>query len=268
MNGRIHMDVGELINLLPLWAVFLFTLTVCLIAVEAGSSLAGYALRRKKECATEAPLGSVVGAMLGLLAFILAFTFGMTANRFDTRKQLVLEEANAIGTTYLRAALLPARQSLEVRRLLREYTDIRLHVTAANLRELQEKSEAIHGQLWSQAKSLVAEDMDSELRSLFVSSLNETIDLHQSRKTVGLQQRIPGTVWLAVYVLSILSMLALGYQIGMTGMRRLLATPVLAASFSVVILLIAEIDRPNAGYVRVSHQAIADVQQMMQGDSP
>jgi hypothetical protein len=268
MTGQIHMDVGEFINLLPLWGVFLLTLAVCLGAVEAGSAMAGYALQQKKESATEAPLGSVVGAMLGLLAFILAFTFGMTATRFDARKQLVLDEANAIGTTYLRASLLPARQGLEVQRVLREYTDIRLHVSAATLAEMQEKSEASHGQLWSQAKSLVAEEMDSELRSLFITSLNETINLHQSRKTVGLQQRIPGTVWLAVYVLSILSMLALGYQIGMSGMRRLLATPVLTASFSVVILLIAEIDRPYAGFVRVSQQPIADVKLMMQGDTP
>ena len=110
--------------------------------------------------------------------------------------------------------------------------------------------------------------MDSELRGLFIRSLNEMIDLHQSRKTIGLQQHIPGSIWLAVYMLAILSMLALGYQIGMSGVRRLLATPVLAASFSVVILLIADIDRPLEGFVRVSQQPIADVQQMMQSDAP
>ena len=98
------MDFGELINLLPLWAVFLLTLAICLGAVEAGFALATYVLGQKKlsEKAPEAPLGSVVSAMLGLLAFILAFTFGMASTRFDARKQLVLEESNSIGTTYLR----------------------------------------------------------------------------------------------------------------------------------------------------------------------
>ena len=209
-----------------------------------------------------------MGAVLGLLAFILAFTFGMTASRFDARRQLVLEESNAIGTTYLRAGLLPQTQGLEVRRLLREYADVRLKVTVENIHETLKKSEEIHGRLWSQAKSLVQEDMDSEIRSLFIASLNELIDLHQSRKTVGLQYRIPGTVWLAVYLLSVLSMLAVGYQVGMSGMRRLRGTPVLAAAFSLVILMIADIDRPGEGLMRVSQQPIADVQQMMLRDSP
>jgi hypothetical protein len=157
---------------------------------------------------------------------------------------------------------------LEVRRLLREYADVRLNAAAGDVQEALNKSEAIHGRLWSQAKALVQTDMDSELRSLFIVSLNELIDLHQSRKTVGLQYRIPGTVWLAVYLLSVLSMLTVGYQVGMSGTRRLRGTPVLAAAFSLVILMIADIDRPGEGLMRVSQQPIADVQQMMLRDSP
>ena len=90
---------------------------------RSGSRTGGNRPAQKSEREPEAPLGSFVGAMLGLLAFILAFTFGMTASRFDARRQLVLEESNAIGTTYLRAGLLPQTQGLEVRRLLREYAD-------------------------------------------------------------------------------------------------------------------------------------------------
>lgn len=262
------MDFSEWINELPLWAVFVLTLVICIGAVEAGAALAGLALRQKKDKEPEAPLGSLVGAVLGLLAFILAFTFGITASRFDARKQLVLEEANAIGTTYLRAGLLPQTQGLEVRRLLREYADIRVTATLENAQEALKKSEDIHRRLWSQAKALVQEDVDSEIRSLFIASLNELIDLHQSRKTVALQYRIPGTVWLSVYLLSVLSMLTVGYQVGMSGTRRLRGTPVLAAAFSLVILMIADIDRPGEGLMRVSQQPIADVQQMMLRDSP
>ncbi len=262
------MDFGEWINMLPLWAVFVLTLAICVAAVEAGTVLARISLWHRKEKDPEGPLGSFVGALLGLLAFILAFTFGITANRFDSRKQLVLEEANAIGTTFLRAGLLPPTEGLEVRRLLREYADLRLNGTIESVDKTLKKSEAIHAQLWSQAKSLVQEDMDSEIRSLFIATLNELIDLHQSRVTVGLQYRIPGTVWLAVYLLSLLSMLAVGYQVGMSGSRRTYGTPVLAAAFSLVILMIADIDRPRAGLIRVSQQPIADVQQMMLRDSP
>jgi hypothetical protein len=182
-------------------------------------------------------------------------------------RQLVLEETNAIGTTYLRADLLPQTQAVELRLLLREY-DVRENAAKEDVHEVRKKSEDILGRSWSQAKLLVREDMDSEVRSLFISSLNETIDLHQSRVTVGLQYRIPGTVWLAVYFLSSLSMLALGYQVGMSGVRRLHSTPVVAAAFSLVILMIADIDRPTEGLMRVSQQPIADVRRMMLRDSP
>src|SRR3990172_3347645 len=138
------MDFSEWINELPLWAVFVLTLVICIGAVEAGAALAGIALRQKKEKEPEAPLGSLVGAVLGLLAFILAFTFGITASRFDGRRHLVLQEAHAIGTTYLRAGLLPQTQGLEVRRVRREYADIRVTATLENAQEALKKSEDIH----------------------------------------------------------------------------------------------------------------------------
>jgi hypothetical protein len=262
------MAFGEWINKLPLWGVFVLTLVICIGAVEAGAALARAALRQKKEKEPEGPLGSLVGAVLGLLAFILAFTFGMTASRFDARRQLVLEESNAIGTTYLRAGLLPQAQGSEIRRLLIEYADVRLKTTVENADTSLKAAEELHGRLWSQAESLVAADMDPQLRSLFIASLNELIDLHQSRKTVGLQYRIPGTLWLSVYVLTVLAMLAVGYQVGMSGARRVRGTPILAAAFSLVILMIADIDRPGEGLMRVSQQPIADVQEMMLQDSP
>lgn len=262
------MNFEDLINLLPLWAVFWLTFAVCVGAVEVGAAFARHKVRHKQEQEPEAPMGSLVGAVLGLLAFMLAFTFGLAGSRFDARRHLVLAESNAIGTTYLRAGLLPQTQSVEIRRLLREYGEVRLNFTGEKLPQVITTSEAIHRQLWSQAKSLLQTDMDSELRGLFLSSLNELIDLHQSRKTVGVQYRIPGTIWFAVYLLSILSMLTFGYQIGMHGRRRLRATPVMVAAFSMVMVLIADLDRPAAGFLRVSQQPIVDVLEMMSQESP
>lgn len=260
--------VAEFLNILPLWALFLLTTALCVGEVEIGAVLARFVLRRRGEKEPDAPLGSLVGAMLGLLAFMLAFTFGLAANRFDARRQLVLEEANAIGTTYLRAGLLPQPQQSEVRRLLREYVEVRLDGPAGDLPKVLRRSEVLHDALWKQTQSLVAADMDSELRSLFVASLNETIDLHQSRVTVGMQYRVPGVVWMAMYLLATLAMLAVGYQTGMSGVRRLRGAPVVAAAFALVITLIADIDRPVEGFVRVSQQPIVDTQQMMLRNSP
>ena len=119
------MQGHEPLDVLPLWAVVGTTLVVILLAVEGGF-LFGKWRQRRGAHERETPVGEIVAAVLGLLAFLLTFTFGMAAARFDTRRELVLEEANAIGTTYLRAALVPEPQRTEIRTLLRDYVDLRL----------------------------------------------------------------------------------------------------------------------------------------------
>jgi len=261
------MDFAEWLGRVPLWGLFPLTVALCIAAVETGAAYSRAALR-KSDKDPDAPLGSLVGSLLGLLAFTLAFTFSMAAGRFDARKQLVLQESNAIGTTYLRAALLPPKEGLAIRALLREYAALRASVSKENAAAVASRSEQIHGELWAQTRLLAQEPMDSEIRSLFIASLNETIDLHQSRKTVGGQYRVPGTIWTVLYLLTTLSMLAVGYQVGMSGARRLRGAPVLAAAFSLVFLLIADLDRPGEGFMRVSQQPLLDVQHSMAGDSP
>jgi hypothetical protein len=260
------MDPADWMAALPLWGVFVFTLLLCLGSEEVGTALSRAALRRSKD--PDAPLGSLVGALLGLLAFTLALTFSMAAGRFDTRKELVLQESNAIGTTYLRAALLPPKEGLPIRSLLREYTALRLATRQENIATVVQKSEQIHTQLWAQTRLLAREDMDSEIRSLFIASLNELIDLHQSRKTHALQYRIPGPVWAILFLLTVLSMTAVGYQGGMSGVRRLRGAPVLAVAFALMLLMIADLDRATDGFLKVSQQPLVDVQQSMKHDSP
>src|SRR5215467_16260418 len=121
MSGAVVMQSNGPIDALPLWGIFIVILLLVLLSVEGGYRLGKYR-RSRHEQEKEAPLGTMVGATLGLLAFILAFTFGLAANRFDTRRQLLLDEANAIGTTYLRAGMLPDRRDA-MRALLRDYVD-------------------------------------------------------------------------------------------------------------------------------------------------
>ena len=103
------MQGNGLLDGLPLWCFFAATLVLVLLSVECGHRVGKYR-RSQPEQEKEAPLTTMVGATLGLLAFILAFTFGLAAARFDTRRQVLFDEANAIGTTYLRAAMLPERR--------------------------------------------------------------------------------------------------------------------------------------------------------------
>src|ERR1044071_3455622 len=108
-----------LLDPFPLWTILPLTVAVALLAVEAGFRFARYRQQRSAE-EKEAALGGMVGATLGLLAFMLAFTFGLAGARFEDRREVLLSEANAIGTTYLRAAMLTEPMRTEIQNLLRE----------------------------------------------------------------------------------------------------------------------------------------------------
>jgi hypothetical protein len=254
---------GDALNAIPLWGLFLGTLLLVLLSIEGGFRLGG-ARHRQSPAEKEAPVGSMVGATLGLLAFLLAFTFGSAASRFDVKRQLLLDEANAIGTTYLRAGLLPAEHRDEVRRLLAEYVDVRLEATRTGvLDEALRRTDELHRLLWAHAESAGASDPRSEVAGLFIQSLNEVIDLHAKRITAGLRNPIPSTIWLTLYVLSALALGAMGYHGGLTGTSRSLATLVVAVAFSVVMWVIADLDRSQEGSLRVSQQALIDLRNSM-----
>jgi hypothetical protein len=264
------MQGGELFDSLPLWGVFVVTVVVAFLSVEGGFRLGRYR-RHRPEHEQEAPVGSMVGAALGLLAFMLAFTFGMAASRFDTRKQLVLDEANAIGTTYLRAELLPEPQRTKIRDLLREYVDVRVPkgvLTREKIKQAIGRSEELHGQLWSQAVAISEKNPGSIIAGLFIQSLNEVIDLHSKRVTAGIRNRIPGSIWVALYFVAVLALVAMGYHTGLTGTRSLVSNLAIVLAFSAVIVLIADLDRPQEGLLKVSQQAMVELQKQLHTPAP
>lgn len=259
------MQNQTMLDALPLAALFAMILLLVVAAAEGGYRLGRY--RGRSEDEKEAPVGAMVGATLGLLAFILAFTFGLASQRFDTRKQLVLDEANSIGTTYLRAAMLPERRE-EIRSLLREYVDVRLEaVQTGNLAEGVRRSEALLDQLWAHAVSIGEKHAASIVVGLYIQTLNETIDLHTKRLT-AVRNRIPGSVWMALFAVSLLSFAAMGYHAGLSRTSRSLAAVVVAVAFSTVIWLIADLDRPHEGSLKVSQQAMIDLRQSMRPPKP
>jgi hypothetical protein len=261
------MKTDAPIDVLPLWALFVSILIVVLLSVECGYRLGRYRRSRHEE-EKEAPLGTMVGATLGLLAFFLAFTFGLAATRFDTRRQLLLDEANAIGTTYLRAGMLP-EQGQQVRDLLREYVTARLEaVQPGKLAEGIRRSEDIQQKVWTEAETVGQKNPNSIVVGLFVQSLNQMIDLHAARMQVTLRSRIPGAIWLGLFAVAALSLATMGYHAGLSGTRRSLAILAVAVTFSVVIELIADLDRPQEGVLRVSQQALLDVQRSMNPPTP
>jgi len=156
------------LDVLPLWGLFGVTVVIVLLSIEGGYWLGQYR-RRRSEDEKEGPVGAIVGATLGLLAFVLAFTFGLAASRYDARRQIVVEEANAIGTTYLRAGLLPTGRSGKIRKLLREYVDTRLEAVATgDIDKVLRRSDELHRELWKEAEAVGQEHPGSIVVGLFI----------------------------------------------------------------------------------------------------
>jgi hypothetical protein len=255
------MQGKEPLDIVPLWALLAIVLLIVLLSVECGYRIGkrvGY-----PELEKEAPLDEMVGATLGLLAFLLAFTFSLSASRYDTRRQLLLDEANAIGTTYLRAAMLPEGRA-DIESLLRQYVDVRL--AAARSRDLAyeiRRSEAVQEQLWARTVPIAQKTPDSIVTGLFVQSLNDLIDLHAKRVTASVRNRIPLAIWVSLYGVTMLSFSVLGYHAGLVSTRRSFAILPVAVTFAVVIWLIADLDRPQEGALTVSQEALIDVRKSM-----
>jgi uncharacterized membrane protein YtjA (UPF0391 family) len=253
------MESSSIFHQVPLLVLYIITVVVVLLSVEVGYRI-GYRRRLYGTNEQDAPVGGMVGATLGLLAFLLAFTFGAAATRYDTRKQMVLQEANAIGTVYLRTDFLPDPQRAEARDALVKYAQLRAQGVRTLLQpETMAESSALQDQLWSIAAA-VGNESPTPVTSLFIQSLNDMIDLDESRITAG-RNRIPDSIWLALYLVTIITTAAVGYQFGLAGTRSWIATILMVLAFTLVILLIADLDRPQRGLIQVSQQPLFDLLQ-------
>ncbi len=256
------MQIQALLDFLPLWGVFGLTIVLVLFAIEVG-----YRIGRRRAAIAEPEKESAAGAManasLALLAFLLAFTFGFAGSRFEARRSVLLDEVNAIGTTYLRAGTLPQPERTQARDLLREYVDVRLQgVRSGELGQAIRRSEEIQSRLWESAAALGERSPGSIMLGLYLQTLNQMIDLHTKRVTEG-RVRIPAIVWIVLYAITVLAMVEIGYQTGLAGRRRPLSTPAFALAFAAVILLIADLDRPQKGWIRVSQLPMEELRRSM-----
>lgn len=210
----------------------------------------------------------MVGSEPGLTAFIPAFTFGIVFDRFEARKELVREEANAIGTACLRSDFLPEPDRTESRRLFREYLDMRLEFTrmATTWDRTREElalatlaNQRVHDRLWEMAVAGARGEMNPEVAALYIESLNSVFDIHALRVAIGIQSRIPSVIWLMLLGVTVLGMFGIGYRSGIASGSGFLVQPILAVSFAMVITLIASLDRTNSGLIAVSQQSLIDM---------
>lgn len=252
------MPSQQPLDQLPVFLILAVYIFISFLAYEVGYRI-GVWVQKREPGHQEGPTGMIVGSILALMAFLLAITMGMASDRFDTRRGLVLQEANAAGTTYLRAGYLSEPASSESRELLAEYVPLRVATSdPVRLAASIARSEEIHDELWAIAEE-VARTEGSDVVALYIESLNEVIDLHTMRVVAGVYSRVPPTIlWLLVAGV-LLSLGLVGYSAGLDGRRSPVIALVLVVSLGAVLLLVIDLDRPQDGFITVSQQPLINL---------
>lgn len=237
----------------------------------------GYRLGRPRAAATSEALrshiGVVQGSLLGLLALVLSFTFAVALQHFDARNEAVVTEANALGTTWLRSALLNEPARGELRELLLHYTDARIaesHLTLAEddaRHAALARTDALSEALWAATGRALAADDRVTTTGLFVQTLNDAIDAYGARNA-ALDRHVPEVVLWILFVTFAVSAGVLGYGAGLAAHRPPLASVLLVLLMVVVSYLIVDLDRPRRGLVQVSQQPMLSLRASMAPSAP
>lgn len=252
----------------PLWLIALV-----LLAAMLAASLVGFALRKhhKRKAGEDGKAkddgGFMLSSVLGLLALLIGFTFALAIDRYETRRGLVLEEANAIGTLYLRTQLLEEPYRSHISRLLVEYTDTRVAAAKlpdAKVRPLAARSDAIATELWVTTVALWPTIRGIDFSSAYLDSMNAVIDLNESRK-VGRLAKVPYEVYLVLFIYLVATAGLVGYA--RETRRERLAGLFLFALLNLSLMLIIDIDRPDGG-INVSQRPMEDLQASLRAQPP
>lgn len=261
------MPPVSFLDVIPLRIFFVITTIGLILAIESGFHIGAWR-RKKASSEKDAPVGAVVAATLGLVGFILAMTFSFAVSRFERRQEAFLSELNAIGTCYLRADFLSEPQRKETKLALREYVDVRAKASEhQTIPQGIVLSEELHTKLWATLSSLAQNELNSLSVNLYIESLNELIDLHEQRLMAGLHLRIPKILWLVLFIISLLGMGEIGYHTGLTGSARTPASLGLAIAFALLLYLVADLDRPHEGSLRVNQSAMRELGQRFRSKS-
>ncbi|MBC6982180.1 hypothetical protein [Caulobacter sp. 17J80-11] len=231
-------------SILLIGGILLFSMTV--------AGLAGRRMRDwpAPEPSDEAHGGYVVSAVLGLLALLLGFTFSQAISRYDTRRGLVIDEANAVGTAWLRAGLLAEPHRGEIQSVLVRYAENRIALARtappAN-KPLLAASDRLLADYWAAVARAIPAAREAGLVVPLVNNANDLVDLDAARKA-SRRAKVPAPVYAVLYVYVVVTAAILGYVL--VGRRGRLSGGVFLALLALVLLLILDIDRPTGGTVR------------------
>ncbi|WP_058187544.1 bestrophin-like domain [Terracidiphilus gabretensis] len=240
--------------------VFALSLVGFWLSVLIGAYLLGR-IRPVKESERQ-DLDFVVGSSLTMLALIIGFAFSMAVTRYDMRKNYEEEEANAIGTEYARADLLPGDAAVRVRQLLVQYLDQRmLFYTVRDeeqLNSIAAETTKLQNEMWSTVQS-AAREQPTPVAALAVAGMNDVLN-RQGYTQAAWWNRLPTGAWILMIVLAVSCSILTGYR---ALDRRSLLFPVLPFMVAIAFFLIADIDSPRRGIIRVQSQNMESLKQSL-----
>lgn len=259
-SGNLRKLNMEYLDKLPIWAFFIGMVIAVIAASEIGFYIGMRLQDRGSNPGESRMTSSVVGGMLGLVAFLMAFSIGITISHHSERKNMVITEANAIGVAWLRAGFLEDVDSKLLRQLLREYAEIR--IAAANLEmelpAVMKRSEQIHGEMWVIIERSVKQGNDTDIMTSLVEAVNDVIKTHSIRLTAA-YKRLPRILGTTLITSTILCFLLVGVASSADRKRDTPAIFLFAIVFTAVLMIMVDLDRPQRGMLTVSQTAMADV---------
>lgn len=256
----------------------LYLLTLLFYLLLLASQRAGMYLRRRHDAAARTlhadPSVAAGGqdsfamnSVLGLLALLIGFTFSLALNRYDSRRELVVKEANALGTTWLRTDLLPPAERARMQDVLRRYVDARVVFGQARTSEEElvryRQTEQLQNELWSVMTAAIAGFQDTPRASLVVSTTNDSIDLAAERLATR-QAHIPPRILRLLLLFALLTAALVGYE--RAGQPK--ATALLLLLFALAVGLVVDLDRPTTGVTNVPQAPMLDLQRSMRQAAP
>lgn len=242
-------------------------LAAMLIGAEVGYRLGrrGYQTQNER---TRTQIIGIQAATLGLLALLLGFTFSMALSRFEYRKQMVVEESNAIGTAALRSQFLQASRHEEVNELFRRYVEIRLESVLHTIqgssarKQMDLEIRTIQRHLWRIAREAAEAEPRSIPLGMFTHAMNELIDI-KSKRDIAVANHVPESVLVFLFAFAVLAAVVLGYGSGLAGGRIISLTAAYCVIVGLAIMLIIDLDHPQQGLARTSQQSMLELQEIL-----
>jgi hypothetical protein len=258
----------SLLETLPAYVTTGLLFTAMVFMAWFGNFIARVRLKRNPEIFSDG-LGSLEGALLGLVALLLAFTFSMSASRYDERRHIIVEEANVIGTAILRADLYPDSIREAFRKDFKEYVEARISyfesgIDIPKVVEAMAKGETVSKRIWDRASSLGREPKYLVQTNQMIPALNSMIDIVTTRFYVT-RAKVPESILWLLFLLSLVASLVVGY-----GRKGSKLDWVVVAGFSLMtclaIYLILDLDRPRRGLINMddANARIVELREMFE----